>query len=83
MNDRAALSTVARKRIAWSMVALLTVGGILSAYQMLFALWMTAYPMVDASIWRPRVYFRLALTLVIGLLWSSLVVWLFRHRRSV
>jgi hypothetical protein len=83
MNDRAARSTVARKRIAWSMVALLTVGGILSAYQMLFALWMTAYPMVDASIWRPRVYFRLALTLVIGLLWSSLVVWLFRHRRSV
>lgn len=65
------------------MLTLLTLGGLLSVYQLLFSVWMTAYPHVDTGAWRTRFYERLAITIVIGFFWSTLAVWRFRHRRRV
>ena len=61
--------------------ALLTLGGLVSLYQVLFDLWMTAYPFATASEWRNRLYFRLAITIVIWLVWGILAVWSYRQRR--
>jgi len=71
-----------RKGVAWATLTLLTLGGLLSVYQMLFALWMTAYPYANINVWRSRLYVRLAITVAIAFLWSALAVWLFRHRRK-
>jgi hypothetical protein len=35
---------------------LLTFAGLLSVYQLLFSVWMTAYPHVDTGAWRSRFY---------------------------
>jgi hypothetical protein len=51
-----------------------------SVYQVLFSLWMTAYPYADINFWRPHLYLRLAQTVLIGMLWSALAVWMFRKR---
>jgi hypothetical protein len=48
---------------------------------MAFDLWMTAYPFATANEWRTQLYIRLATAVMIGVLWSSLAVWLFRQRR--
>jgi hypothetical protein len=72
-----------RRGAAWAMLTLLTLGGLLSVYQLLFSVWMTAYPHVDTDAWHTRFYERLAITIVIGFFWSILAVWLFRHRRRV
>lgn len=61
---------------------ILTMGGLFTLFQMLFDVWMTAYPFSNASEWRMRLYIRLATLVVIGFLWSTLVAWLFRHRRE-
>lgn len=60
----------------------LTIGGVISIYQMLFDVWMTAYPFANAHEWRVRFYIRLATIIVIGLLWIVLAVWLYRQRRQ-
>lgn len=64
------------------MLGVLTLAGLFSLYQVMFDVWMTAYPYANTSEWRTRLYIRLATTIVIGLFWSTLAVWLFRHRRS-
>lgn len=64
------------------LVCLLTLCGLLSLYQTLFDLWMTAYPYADASVWARRVYLRLATTTVIAIVWVALIVWLWRQRRK-
>ena len=61
---------------------ILTMGGLFTLYQVCFDVWMTAYPFANASEWRTRLYIRLATIIVIGFLWSGIVAWLFRHRRS-
>jgi len=61
---------------------ILTAGGLFTLYQVCFDVWMTAYPFANTSEWRTRLYVRLATIIVIGFFWSSIVVWLFRHRRS-
>jgi hypothetical protein len=60
----------------------LTIGGAISVYQILFDVWMTAYPFANAHEWRVRFYIRLATIIVIGLLWIVLAVWLYRQRRQ-
>ncbi len=62
-------------------LVLLTLGGLVSLYQVLFDVWMTAYPFANAHEWRTRLCIRLVTTIVIGLFWSTLAVWLFRQRR--
>jgi hypothetical protein len=62
-------------------LGILTLGGLVSLYQVLFDAWMTAYPFANAGEWRLRFYERLATTIVIGALWSALALWIFRHRR--
>jgi hypothetical protein len=44
------------KRLIWARVALviLTLGGLVSLYQTLFDVWMTAYPFADPNEWRMR-----------------------------
>jgi hypothetical protein len=64
------------------LICLLTFGGLVSAYQTLFDLWMTAYPYADASVWAGRLYLRLATTIIIAILWTALAVWLWRQRRN-
>lgn len=62
---------------------ILTMGGLFTLYQVLFDVWMTAYPFANTTEWRTRLYIRLATLIVIGLIWSTIVAWLFRHRRGV
>jgi len=72
-----------RPKIIWARVTLvlLTIGGLVSLYQVLFDAWMTAYPFANTSEWRTRFYIRLATTIVIGLFWGTLATWLYRQRR--
>ena len=63
-------------------LAILTVAGMVSCYQVAFSLWMTAYPMADINFWRPHFYYRLAQTAVIGSLWIALAVWIILKRKS-
>jgi membrane protein DedA with SNARE-associated domain len=42
---------------------------------------MTAYPFADVNAWRERFYQRLAITMVIGVLWGILALWLLWHRK--
>ena len=66
------------KAIAWSLFVISTLVGLLSVYQLLFAVWMTAYPFVDNHAWRIRFYERLTVCVVIGVVWGSLILWLLR-----
>ena len=68
--------------IASFALVLLTIGGLLSVYQLLFAVWMTAYPKADTAAWQVRFYVRLAVTLGIGVCWVALAVWMVRRGRS-
>ena len=72
-----------RSKIVWAAVALalLTLGELISLYQVLFDAWMTAYPFADANAWRARLYIRLATAIVITLFWSVLALWLYRQKR--
>jgi hypothetical protein len=71
-------------KIMWASITLgvVTLGGFFSLYQVLFDVWMTAYPYANTSEWRTRLYIRLTTTIVIGIFWSALAVWLVRHRRA-
>ncbi len=71
------------QRSVWAGIGLLvlTVAGMASVYQLLFSLWMTAYPFADIDFWRPHFYFRLAQTVLIGVFWTGLAVWKYRNRR--
>jgi len=73
-----------RVKLMGASVALfiLTIGGLFTLYQVCFDVWMTAYPFANTSEWRARLSMRLARIIVIGFLWSGIVAWLFRHRRS-
>jgi hypothetical protein len=73
-----------RPKIIWAGVALsvLTLGGLVSLYWVMFDVWMTAYPFVNPNDWRMRLYIHLFATVVIGLLWGILAVWLFRHGKQ-
>jgi hypothetical protein len=75
---------MAKKQTLWAMfvLVLLTLAGLASVYQMLFAVWMTAYPYANTSEWRARLYVRLAITIVLGLVWTVLAIWIFRQRRK-
>jgi len=70
------------QRTVWAGIGLtcLTVAGMVSVYQVLFSLWMTAYPYADINFWRPHFHLRLVQTVLIGVLWTALVVWMFRRR---
>jgi hypothetical protein len=60
----------------------LTLACLASAYQMLFSLWMTAYPKADITYWRPHFYMRLLQMLIVGCLWLGSVLWMFAVSRS-
>jgi len=62
---------------------LLTMGGLFTLFQVLFDAWMTAYPFANTGEWRIRFFIRLATIVVIGVIWSAIVVWLVRHTRGV
>lgn len=70
------------RRIAWTALTLLSFCGMMSAYFVLFAAWMTAYPYADLAAWHTRFYQRLVITVLIGALWGVVALWLFRHRRG-
>jgi hypothetical protein len=71
-----------RKGIAWLLLALSTLGGMLSVYQLLFAIWMTANPRYDSDAWHTRFYERLAITVLDGLIWVGSILWLLRLARN-
>jgi hypothetical protein len=71
-----------RRIAAWTAFAVLTIGALVAGYQMLFALWMTAYPYSATTEWRSRFYVRLGITLALALLWGAVIVWILRRRRS-
>ncbi len=57
-----------RAKIKWALIAwvALAFGGLVSLYQALFDLWMTAYPFASVNEWRTRLYIRLATTIGIA-----------------
>jgi hypothetical protein len=59
----------------------LTMAGLLTLYQVLFDVWMTAYPFANTNEWRTRLYVRVATFILIGVFWSALVAWMVRQRR--
>jgi len=63
-----------------SCLVLLTLAGLLSMYEVLFSLWMTAYPMADINFWRQHLYFKLVQAVMVAIAWIVLAVWLFRAR---
>jgi hypothetical protein len=54
----------------------------MSAYSLMFAIWMTAHPLYDSPAWRIRFYERLAITVLNGLIWVGSIVSLFRLRTA-
>ena len=64
-------------------LAVLTLGIFFSLYQAMFDIWMTAYPFANAGQWRTRLYIRLTTTVVIGVMWGLLAVWLRRNWRNI
>ena len=72
-----------RKALAAKLaLELLTVAALFDLYLVAFAVWMTAYPFVDASVWRLQLYFRLAIFVVIAVSWFVSALWMFRQRRQ-
>lgn len=67
-----------RKVFAWSLLALSTLGGLISVYFLLFSVWMSAHPRYDSPAWHTRYYERLAITTLDGLIWVGSIVWLSR-----
>ena len=67
-----------RRATAWSLLALSTLGGIVSVYYLLFSLWMTAHPLYDSQAWHIRVYERFGITALDGLVWVGSILWLWR-----
>ncbi|MGA3228117.1 MAG: hypothetical protein ABSC65_30425 [Acidobacteriaceae bacterium] len=59
----------------------LTMAGLTTLYQVLFDVWMTAYPFANTNEWRTRLYVRVATFVLIGVFWSALVAWMVRQRR--
>jgi hypothetical protein len=59
----------------------LTMAGLLTLYQVLFDVWMTAYPFANTNEWRTRLYVRVVTFILIGVFWSALVTWMVRQRR--
>ncbi|NYF51385.1 hypothetical protein HDF12_001750 [Edaphobacter lichenicola] len=71
-----------RSKVKWASLSLvaLSLAGLCSLYQVMFDVWMTAYPYANPTEWRARFYIRLTTTIVIGFLWSFVALWLFRQR---
>jgi hypothetical protein len=67
-----------KKVFAWLLLALSTLGGLISVYVLLFAIWMSAHPRYDSEAWHIRYYERLAITVLDGIIWVGSIVWLFR-----
>jgi hypothetical protein len=67
-----------RRATAWSLLALSTLGGIVSVYYLLFSIWMTAHPLYDSQAWHIRVYERFGITALDGLVWVGSILWLWR-----
>jgi hypothetical protein len=82
-SQRYPLDLIAMKRLLWARIALiiLPLCGLISIYQVLFDMWMTAYPFADTHVWRMRFYVRLGTTVVIGVCWIALAVWLYSRNR--
>ena len=57
---------------------ILTMGGLLSAFQTMLTAWMRSYPNTSAAEWQVRFYVELAITLVLGICWIIDAVWLVR-----
>jgi hypothetical protein len=73
-----------RSRIVWAgiLLGLLTLGGFVSLYQVLFDAWMTAYQPANADEWRKLLCVRLTSTIFIGLVWSAASAWLYGQWRK-
>jgi hypothetical protein len=74
---------VEKQLIAKCLLVLLTFVGLLSAYQVCFCVWMTAYPPAAPYItqWRHLLVIRLLATAVTTLLWIAIASWLIRNKR--
>ena len=60
-------------------LVILTMGGLMSAFQTMFTAWMPSYPNTNAAEWQVRFYVELAITLVLGIGWLIDAVWLVRE----
>ena len=83
LSKRAAMKDRVKLMGAGIALFVLTMGGILTLFQLLFDAWMTAYPFANMSEWRIRFFIRLVTIVVIGGAWSAIAAWLFRHMRCV
>ena len=75
-------SPIAGARYTWAMVllVLLTLGEIFSMYYAVFFVWVMAHHASGLHELWGRVYIWLAVSLLIGLVWIVLAIWLFRNQ---
>lgn len=64
------------------MLVVLSLAGLITAYQVAFCVWMTAYPFAPITEWRARLYWRVATLLLIIFAWGYLALRIIRRRRS-
>jgi hypothetical protein len=60
-------------------LVILTMGGLMSAFQTMLTGWMTFDPNTNAAEWQVRYYVELAITLVLGICWLIDAIWLVRE----
>ncbi len=60
-------------------LVVLTMGGLMSAFQTMLTAWMPSYPSTNAAEWQVRFYIELAITLVLGIGWLIDAIWLVRE----
>jgi hypothetical protein len=73
------------KQLIWGRVAqiILAFVGTYNLYQALLALWMTANPFADPSLWRTRFYTHCGVTAAVATVVIPLTIWLGRQSRKL
>jgi hypothetical protein len=69
-------------KYTWAMIllVLLTLGEIFSMYYAIFFIWIMAHHATGLHELWGRVYIWLAVSLLIGLVWIAVAIWLFRNQ---
>jgi hypothetical protein len=70
--------------VFWAVIllALLTLLELDSIYWLLFFLWRSAAEPALNYLWFPRIYTWLAVSIIIGISWIALMVWIVRRERK-
>ena len=71
-----------KKVIAIIFLGILGLAEFFTLYKLIFAVWMTAYPFVDHSLWRISVYGWFGGSLLITIMFIVVLIWIIRQRSN-